>query len=55
MIEEWSKSSKSGRYGRMVASAFMVEAQGSGVAMKDLKAAVGKITERELKKLPKAE
>ena len=55
IIEEWRKSSKSGRYGRLVANAFMVEAEGSGVAMKDLKAAVGEISERKLTNLPKAE
>ena len=55
IIEEWSKSSKSGRYGRLVANAFMVEAEGSGVSMKDLKAANDKISERKLKNLPKAE
>lgn len=55
IIEEWRKSSKSGRYGRLVANAFMVEAEGSGVSMKDLKAAVGEISERKLNKLPKAE
>ena len=55
VIEEWRKSSKSGRYGRLVADAFMVEAEGSGVAMKDLKDAVGKISERKLKNLPTAE
>ena len=55
VIEEWRKSDKSGRYGRLVADAFMVEAEGSGVTMKDLKAAVGEISERKLKSLPTAE
>ena len=55
VIEEWRKSSKSGRYGRLVAEMFMVEAEGSGVDMKDLKDAVHDISERKLKNLPKAE
>ncbi len=38
--EEWDKSSRSGKYGVMVANRFMVEAEGSGADMADLKAAV---------------
>ncbi len=55
VIEEWRNSTSSGRYGRLVAETFMVEAEGSGTSMKDLKAAVGQISERKLKNLPKAE
>ena len=41
--ESWDNASKSGKYGVMVANRFMVEAEGSGAAMADLKGAVGAI------------
>lgn len=41
--ESWDKASKSGKYGVVVASRFMVQAEGSGADMADLKGAVGAV------------
>ena len=51
--EEWDNSSKSGKYGVMVGSRFMVEAEGTGADMNDLKAAVGAIGVDHLESLAK--
>ena len=40
VTEEWDSQSKNGKYGVMVANRFVVEADGSGAEMADLKAAV---------------
>ncbi|HEX4504930.1 MAG TPA: Yip1 family protein [Alphaproteobacteria bacterium] len=51
--EEWNKDSKSGKYGVLVADRFMVEADGEGADMDDLKAAVGAVGPNKLEKLAK--
>ena len=51
--EEWNKDSKSGKYGVLVADRFMVEADGQGADMDDLKAAVGAVGPSKLEKLAK--
>ncbi len=51
--EEWHKDSKSGKYGVLVADRFMVEADGEGADMDDLKAAVGTIGPGKLESLAK--
>ncbi len=51
--ESWDTSSKSGKYGVMVASRFMVDAEGSGADMADLKAAVNAVGLGRLESLAK--
>ena len=51
--EEWDKQSKSGKYGVMVADRFMVEADGQGADMDDLKAAVAAVGPAKLETLAK--
>jgi hypothetical protein len=51
--EEWNKDSKTGRYGVLVADRFMVEADGEGADMDDLKAAVGAVGPGKLESLAK--
>jgi hypothetical protein len=51
--ESYDNAAKSGKYSVMVASRFMVEAEGDGVAMDDLKAAVGNINPGALQGLVK--
>jgi hypothetical protein len=41
--EEWDSSSKSGKFGVLVANRVMVQAEGSGVTMEQLKAAVAQV------------
>jgi hypothetical protein len=41
--EEWDRNARSGKYGVLVADRVMVQAQGSGVSMDDLKAAVSAV------------
>lgn len=51
--EEYNNQAKSGKYGVLVASRFMVEAHGNDVAMNDLKGAVGSIDMGRLESLAK--
>jgi hypothetical protein len=51
--EEWDRDSKTGKYGVLVADRFMVEADGEGADMDDLKAAVGAVGPNKLEKLAK--
>lgn len=51
--EEWHKDAKSGKYGVLVADRFMVEADGEGADMDDLKAAVSAVGPNKLEKLAK--
>jgi hypothetical protein len=41
--EEWNHDSKSGKYGVLVADRFMIQAEGSGTSIDDLKAAVAAV------------
>jgi len=52
--ESYDTSSKSGKYSVMVASRFLVEADGNGVGMDDLKGAVGAINPGALQGLAKS-
>jgi hypothetical protein len=49
--EEWDKQSKSGKYGVLIADRFMVEADGQGADMDDLKAAVTAVGPAKLETL----
>ncbi len=51
--ESWDKASKSGKYGVVVASRFLVEAEGSGAEMGDLKGAVGSVSLDRLSSMAK--
>ena len=51
--EEWDRGSKSGKYGVLVANRFMVEADGQGADMDDLKAAVAAVGPAKLETLAK--
>jgi len=51
--EEYNRSSNSGKYGVLVASRYMVEADGNGVTIEDLKAAVGAVPLSRLEALSK--
>jgi hypothetical protein len=51
--EEWDKQSKAGKYGVLVADRFMIEADGQGADMDDLKAAVAAIGPAKLETLAK--
>jgi hypothetical protein len=51
--EEWNKDSKTGKYGVLVADRFMVEADGDGADMDDLKAAVSAVGPNKLERLAK--
>lgn len=51
--EEWDKQSKSGKYGVLIADRFMVEADGQGADMDDLKAAVTAVGPGKLETLAK--
>jgi hypothetical protein len=51
--EEWDKQSKTGKYGVLVADRFMVEAEGQGADMDDLKAAVAAVGPAKLETLGK--
>ena len=51
VTEKWDKTAKQGSYNVIVANRFVVEAEGYGIDMNDLKAAVGKIDLRDLEKL----
>ena len=51
--EEWNRDSKSGKYGVLVANRFMVEADGQGADMDDLKAAVSSVGPSKLESLAK--
>jgi hypothetical protein len=52
--ESYDKGSKHGEYGVMVGDRFMVQAEGEGVDMSDLKAAVGSVNPGRLEALAKA-
>lgn len=54
VVEEWDASSKRGRYARSVGGAFLIEAEGRGVDMKELERAVAGFKERDLKNLKPA-
>ncbi len=49
--EEWNRESNNGKYGVLVADRFMVEAEGQGGDMTDLKAAVAAVGPGNLEKL----
>ena len=51
ITEEYDSASKSGSYMVMVAGRFAVDAEGTGVAMQDLKAAVGSVPQNQLNSL----
>jgi hypothetical protein len=51
--EEWDKPSKAGKYGVLIADRFMIEADGQGADMDDLKAAVAAIGPTKLETLAK--
>jgi hypothetical protein len=51
--EEWDRQSKAGKYGILVADRFMVEAEGQGADMNELKAAVGAAGPDRLESLAK--
>jgi len=51
--EEWDKQSKAGKYSVLVADRFMVEADGRGADMDDLKAAVAAVGPAKLETLAK--
>ena len=51
--EEWDKNAKSGKYGVLVADRFMVEADGEGADMDDLKSAVAAVGPNRLETLAK--
>jgi len=51
--EEYDRTSKSGKYGVMVGSRFMVEARGDQVAINDLKSVVGAVDMGQLERLAK--
>jgi hypothetical protein len=51
--ESWDRTSKSGKYSVMVANRFVVEAQGEGAEMADLKAAVDAVGPGKLEGLAK--
>ncbi|MCX7863818.1 MAG: YIP1 family protein [Novosphingobium sp.] len=48
--EQWNTSTKSGKFGRIVAGRFMVEASGNAQSIDELKAAVAAIDEQALRK-----
>lgn len=52
-IEEWNKTDSRGKFGQMVASRFMVEAEGDAASIDELKAAVAKISADDLAGLAK--
>jgi hypothetical protein len=52
--EEWDNSSKDGKYGVMVADRFMVQAEGTGASMNELKGAVSAVNFGALEKLAKS-
>jgi hypothetical protein len=51
VVEEWSKASGVGRYGRSVAGSFLIEAEGTGVDFKELERVVRSFDEDRLKRL----
>lgn len=53
--EKYDRAAKSGEYGVMVGERFMVQADGSGVSMDELKAAVGAVDARKLEAMAKAD
>ena len=53
VTEEWDNSAKSGKYGVMVANRFIVQAEGAGAQMDDLKAAVAAVGPDKLAGLAK--
>ncbi len=50
-MEEWNRSSGSGRYAVMVGSRFMIEAQGNAASIDELKSAVATVDQDDLKGL----
>ena len=52
-VEEWSKTDSRGKFGQMVASRFMVEAEGDAASIDELKAAVTAISANDLARLAK--
>ncbi len=46
--ESWDKSNNSGKFGRMVANRFMIEAEGNADSVDQLKAAVASVDQEEL-------
>jgi Holliday junction resolvasome RuvABC DNA-binding subunit len=52
-VEEWNKTDSRGKFGQMVASRFMVEAEGDAASIDDLKSAVAKISADDLAGLVK--
>lgn len=54
-MEEYDSSSRHGSYGVMVGERFMVQAEGDGVTMDELKAAVAAVDPRRLEKLASAQ
>lgn len=51
VTEKWDKASRSGSYNVIVGNRFVVEAEGQGIDMDDLKAAVASVNLRDLEKL----
>ena len=52
--EEWDSSGKSGKYGVLVADRFMIDAEGSGTSMNDLKSAVAAVGPDRLQGMAKS-
>ncbi|MDP3905577.1 Yip1 family protein [Novosphingobium sp.] len=52
-VEEWSKTDSRGKFGQMVVSRFMVEAEGDAASIDELKSAVAKISPDDLAGLVK--
>jgi hypothetical protein len=52
IIEAWDWRSKAGRYGATRGDAFIVEASGRGVSMRELERAVDRLSARQLSALP---
>ncbi len=51
-LEEWDERTDTGRYGVTRGEAFLVEATGRGVRMRDLERAVERVRRRDLERLP---
>ena len=51
--EQWNRDSRSGKYGVLVANRFMIQAEGSGTSIDDLKAAVAAVNPERFEGLAK--
>jgi hypothetical protein len=53
--ETYDRAARRGEYGVMIGERFMVQAEGDGVGMDELKAAVGAVDARKLEAIAEAE